>query len=226
MNRQRIVRHIEELGIVPIIRAPSAVTAARAARAIHAGGIDVLEITMTVPDALSLLRLLSSELGMDVLLGAGTVLDAKTAAECIDAGAQFIVSPGLDIDTIKAVHSLDRAVLPGVLTATEVIAAWKAGADMVKVFPCSAVGGPSYLRALRAPLPQVKMMPTGGVDLRTAPDYIAAGASALGVGAALIDLALLEQQGESALTQRARRLVEVVRVARSARAERQGGATG
>lgn len=226
MNRQKIVQHIEELGIVPIIRAPSAESAARAARAIHEGGIDVLEITMTVPDALSLLRLLSSELGMDVLLGAGTVLDAKTAAECIDAGAQFIVSPGLDIETIEAVHSMDRAVMPGVLTPTEVIAAWKAGADMVKVFPCSAVGGPSYLRALKAPLPQVKLFPTGGVDLRTAPDYIAAGASALGVGAALIDLELLKQQGGGALTERARRLVEVVRVARAAHAERQRGATG
>ena len=214
MNRQRIVQHIETLGIVPIIRAPSVELAARAARAIHAGGIDVLEITMTVPDALSLLRLLSSELGMNVLLGAGTVLDAKTARDCIDAGAQFIVSPGLDIETIKAVHSMDRAVMPGVLTPTEVIEAWKAGADMAKVFPCSALGGPSYLRALRAPLPQVKLLPTGGVDLETAPEYIAAGASALGVGAALIDLKLLEQQGERALTDRALRLVEIVRAAR------------
>ncbi len=217
MNRLQIVQHIEELGIVPIIRAPSVETAARVARAIHAGGIDVLEITMTVPDALSLLRLLSSELGIDVLLGAGTVLDAKTALDCIDAGAHFIVSPGFDLDTIKAVHAKDRAVMPGVLTPTEVIDAWKAGADMAKVFPCSALGGPSYLRALRAPLPQVKLLPTGGVDLETAPEYIAAGAAALGVGAALIDLNLLEQRGESVLTDRAKRLVEVVREARAAR---------
>ena len=143
MNRLAIVRHIENLGIVPIIRAPTVELAARAARAVHAGGIDVLEITMTVPDALSLMRLLSSELGEDVLLGAGTVLDAETARACIDAGAQFIVSPGLDIETIEAAHSLDKAAMPGVLTPTEVITASKAGADMAKVFPCSALGGPS-----------------------------------------------------------------------------------
>lgn len=217
MNRQQIVQHIESVGIIPIIRAPSVELAARAARAVHAGGIDVLEITMTVPDAMSLLRLLSSELGDAVLLGAGTVLDANTARACIDAGAQFIVSPGLDIETIKAVHALDKAVMPGVLTPTEVITAWKAGADMAKVFPCSALGGASYLRALRAPLPQVKLFPTGGVDLDTAAEFIAAGAAALGVGAALVDLKLLEQQGSAALTERAQKLVEIVRQARAAR---------
>ena len=216
MNREQIVQDIESVGIVPIIRAPSVELAARAARAVHAGDIDVLEITMTVPNALSLLRLLASELGMNVLLGAGTVLDAETARNCIDAGAQFIVSPGLDIDTINAVHSLDRAVMPGALTPTEVIAAWKAGADMVKIFPCSALGGPSYLRALHAPLPQVKLFPTGGVDLDTAPEFIAAGASALGVGAALNDLKLLELKGASAITDRAQKLVAIVKHARAA----------
>ncbi len=216
MNRLAIVEHIESLGIVPIIRAPTVELAARAARAVHAGGIDVLEITMTVPNALSLMRLLSSELGEDVLLGAGTVLDAETARACIDAGAHFIVSPGLDIETIQAAHSLDKAVMPGVLTPTEVITAFKAGADMAKVFPCSALGGPSYLRALRAPLPQVKLFPTGGVDLNTAPEFIAAGATALGVGAALIDLKLMEQQGAGAITERAIKLVEIVRKARAA----------
>lgn len=216
MNRQAIVHHIEALGIVPIIRAPTVELAARAARAVHDGGIDVLEITMTVPNALSLMRLLSSELGEDVLLGAGTVLDAETARACIDAGAQFIVSPGLDIETIQAAHSLDKAAMPGVLTPTEVITAWKAGADMAKVFPCSALGGPSYLRALRAPLPQVKLFPTGGVDLNTAPEFIAAGAAALGVGAALIDLKLMEKEGAAAITERARKLVEIVQKARGA----------
>jgi 2-dehydro-3-deoxyphosphogluconate aldolase/(4S)-4-hydroxy-2-oxoglutarate aldolase len=214
MNRAQIVEHIEQLGLVPVIRAPSIELATRAARAVHAGGIDVLEITMTVPDALSVLRLLAAELGSDVLLGAGTVLDAATARACIEAGAQFIVSPGLDIETIEAVHSLDKAVMPGALTPTEVITAWKAGADMTKIFPCSALGGASYLRALRAPLPQVKLLPTGGVDLNTAAQFIHAGASALGVGAALIDLKLLEQQGAQAITERARRLVAIVREAR------------
>jgi 2-dehydro-3-deoxyphosphogluconate aldolase/(4S)-4-hydroxy-2-oxoglutarate aldolase len=219
MNRQQIVSLIETLGIVPIIRAPSAQVAAAAARAVHAGGINVLEITMTVPNAVSLLGQLASELGREVLLGAGTVLDADTARACIDAGAQFIVSPGLDLNTIEVVHSLDKAVMPGVLTPTEVITAWKAGADMAKVFPCSAVGGPSYLRALRAPLPQVKLLPTGGVDLETASEFIAAGASALGVGAALIDLKLLQQQGPAALTERAQKLVEIVRQARAVKSK-------
>jgi 2-dehydro-3-deoxyphosphogluconate aldolase/(4S)-4-hydroxy-2-oxoglutarate aldolase len=177
----------------------------------------VLEITMTVPDAPSLMRRLSSELGTDVLLGAGTVLDAATALECIDAGANFVVAPGLDVETIRAVHSMDRAVMPGALTPTEVITAWKAGADMVKVFPCSAVGGAGYLRALRAPLPQVKLLPTGGIELDTAPAHFAAGASALGVGASLIDLKLLQLEGDRALTDRARQWVEVVRAARGSR---------
>jgi len=215
MKRQEIVKHIEELGIVPIIRAPSAELAARAARAVRAAGIDVIEITMTVPDALSLLRRLSSELGSDVVLGAGTVLDARTARACIEAGAQFIVAPGFDLETLEATHALDRPIMPGVLTPTEVITAWKAGADMAKIFPCSAMGGAGYLKALKAPLPQVKLLPTGGVDLDTAPDYIAAGASALGVGACLVDLELLQKQGESSITQRAVKLVDIVKNARA-----------
>lgn len=215
MNRQRIVEHIEELGIVPIIRAPSAEIGARAARAVLAGGIDVLEITMTVPGALSLMRALSAELGSTVVLGAGTVLDAQTARDCIEAGAQFIVSPGFDREIVSVAQELDRPVMPGVLTPTEVIQAWKAGADMAKVFPCAAVGGPSYLRALKAPLPQVKLLPTGGVDLETARDYIAAGASALGLGASLVDIKLMQKYGPDAITERAVKLVEVVKKARA-----------
>jgi len=215
MNRQEIVKHIEELGIVPVIRAPSAELAARAARAVLAGGIDVLEITMTVPDALSLMRALRAELGSDVILGAGTVLDAKAARDCIAAGAQFIVSPGFDLETVKVVQELGCPVMPGVLTPTEVIQAWKAGADMAKVFPCSAAGGASYLKALKAPLPQVKLLPTGGVDLDTAREYIVAGASALGLGASLVDIKLLERQGEGAITERAVRLLEIVRKTRA-----------
>jgi 2-dehydro-3-deoxyphosphogluconate aldolase / (4S)-4-hydroxy-2-oxoglutarate aldolase len=215
MNRQQIVQRIEELGIVPMIRAPSRELAARAARAMVAGGIDVVEITTSVPDALSLLRQLSSELGMNVVLGAGTVLDSATALACIDAGAQFIVAPGLDIETVKAVHQAGKAAIPGALTPTEIIKAWKAGADLIKVFPCSALGGIDYLKALRAPLPHVKLLPTGGITLETAPAYLAAGASALGLGSALIDLKRLEQEGESALRERAAAFVEVVRRARA-----------
>ena len=154
---------------------------------------------MTVPDALDVLRQLAAELGDRVVLGAGTVLDADTARACIAAGAQFIVAPGLDLETVRAAQELDTPVMPGALTPTEVITAWKAGADMVKIFPCSAVGGADYVRALKAPLPQVKLLPTGGVDRHTAADYIRAGAAALGLGAALIDLKVLQQQGDEAL---------------------------
>jgi 2-dehydro-3-deoxyphosphogluconate aldolase/(4S)-4-hydroxy-2-oxoglutarate aldolase len=215
MNRAEIAKRIETTGIVPIVRAPSAEVAASAARAILAAGIDVLEITMTVPNALDLMRKLRAELGQSVLLGAGTVLDAQTARDCIDAGAEFIVAPGFDVETVRACHALDKPCMPGVLTPTEVITAWKAGADMVKIFPCSAMGGASYLRALKAPLPQVKMLPTGGVDVTTAADFIKAGAAALGVGAAVVDLKLLAKEGPGAVTERCRQLVEVVRAART-----------
>ena len=216
MNRADIAKRIESTGIVPIIRAPSVEAAATAARAVLAAGIDVLEITMTVPNALDLMRQLRDEIGNHVLLGAGTVLDAQAARDCIAAGAQFIVAPGFDVETLRASHALDKPCMPGVLTPTEVITAWKAGADMVKIFPCSALGGATYLRALKAPLPHVKMFPTGGVDLHTAADFIKAGAAALGVGAAVVDLKLLAQSGPGAITERCRQLVEVVRAARAA----------
>jgi 2-dehydro-3-deoxyphosphogluconate aldolase/(4S)-4-hydroxy-2-oxoglutarate aldolase len=217
MNRTEIAKRIETTGIVPIVRAPSAELAASAARAILAAGIDVLEITMTVPNATTLMRQLRKELGDSVLLGAGTVLDAPTAKECIDAGAEFIVAPGTDFETIRAAHALDKPCMPGALTPTEVITAWRAGADMVKIFPCSALGGASYLKALKAPLPQVKMLPTGGVDVTTAADFIKAGAVALGVGAAVVDLKVMAERGPAAVTEKCKQLVEVVKAARAAR---------
>jgi 2-dehydro-3-deoxyphosphogluconate aldolase/(4S)-4-hydroxy-2-oxoglutarate aldolase len=215
MKRAEVIQRIEALGLVPVVRAPSGDLARRAARAVYVGGIDVLEITMTVPGALDVLRQLAAELGDRVVLGAGTVLDADTARDCIACGAQFVVAPGLDLETIRVMRELDRPVIPGALTPTEVITAWKAGADMVKVFPCSAVGGASYLRALKAPLPKVKLLPTGGVDRDTAADYIRAGAAALGLGTALVDLKLLQQQGDEALSALARELVEIVRATRA-----------
>jgi 2-dehydro-3-deoxyphosphogluconate aldolase/(4S)-4-hydroxy-2-oxoglutarate aldolase len=217
MTRQEISKRIEDTGIIPIVRAPSAEVAATAARAILAAGVDVLEITMTVPNATDLMRQLRKEIGTDVLLGAGTVLDAQGAQACIDAGAEFIVAPGLDLDTIRAAHAAGKPCMPGALTPTEVITAWKAGADMVKIFPCSALGGASYLRALKAPLPQVKLLPTGGVDATTAADFIRAGAAALGVGAAVVDLKLLAKEGPAAVTAKCKQLVEVVKAARAAR---------
>ena len=214
MNRQEIARQVEITGIVPIIRANSAELALRASHAVLAAGVNVIEITMSVPNALQLLEQLRREIGSDILLGAGTVLDAQTARDCINAGAEFIVAPGLDPETIGAAHALGKPCMPGALTPTEVISAHRAGADMVKLFPCSAVGGAKYVQALRAPLPHIKYLPTGGVDLKTAADFIKAGASAVGVGASLIDLVMLDREGPARITADMARLVEIVREAR------------
>ena len=154
-KRETIRRYIEEIGVVPVVRAPSAELALRAAEAVLAGGISVFEITMTVPGAVDVIRELGERFHGRALIGAGTVLTPEDALTCIDAGAQFIVGPGLNLATIAAAHARDVPVMPGALTPTEVITAWQAGADMVKIFPCGAVGGAKYLRALRGPLPQI-----------------------------------------------------------------------
>lgn len=186
------------------------------AEVIREGGIPILEITMTVPGAIAVIAELSKRYGDEVLVGAGTVLDPETARSCIAAGAQFIVSPALNIQTIEFCKVQRIAVFPGALTPTEVITAWDAGADAVKVFPCSAMGGASYLRALKAPLPEVKLIPTGGVTLATAKDFIAAGAWAIGVGADLVNTkAIKAGQGESVVAA-ARSYVAAVREARAA----------
>ena len=187
----------------------------RAAEAVLAGGISIFEITMTVPDATASSARWSSAWATARVVGAGTVLDAEAARRCIDAGAAFIVSPGLDLGTIAAAHERGMPILPGALTPTEVITAWKAGADTVKMFPASAVGGPKYLKALKGPLPDVKMLPTGGVNAQTAGEFIAAGACALGVGAELVDIAALARGDDDVITQRARELVAAVRIARA-----------
>lgn len=186
MDKGEVFRRVREVGIVPVVRAASADAAMEAVEAVSAAGIPVAEITMTVPDAVSVIERAARELGSTVLVGAGTVLDAETARACIDAGARFVVSPALDLETVATCREAGVAVFPGVLTPTEVVAAWRAGADAVKIFPCGAVGGASYLRALKAPLPQVEMMPTGGVSLATAADFIRAGAFAVGVGSDLV----------------------------------------
>jgi 2-dehydro-3-deoxyphosphogluconate aldolase/(4S)-4-hydroxy-2-oxoglutarate aldolase len=212
---EEVCHRVEAVGIVPVVRAPSPELAMRAAEAVMAGGISIFEITMTVPNATSAIRALVDKLGDRAVVGAGTVLDAKAAHACIEAGAAFIVSPGLDLATIAAAHERGVPIMPGALTPTEVITAWKAGADMVKIFPASAVGGPKYLKALKGPLPDVKMLPTGGVNATTAGEYIAAGAAALGVGGELVDIAALNRGEDAVITQRARELVEAVKTARS-----------
>jgi 2-dehydro-3-deoxyphosphogluconate aldolase/(4S)-4-hydroxy-2-oxoglutarate aldolase len=215
MTRVEVCRRLEEVGIVPVVRLPSAVLAARAVEAVLAGGISVVEITMTVPEAIGLIRSLRDRFGDRALVGAGTVLTAAQAQECIDAGAQFILSPGTDFATIELCRARDIVVIPGALTPTEVIAAWKAGADMVKIFPCSALGGAKYLRALKGPLPDVKILPTGGVSVATAPEYIAAGAAALGVGSELVDPAALQAGQDEIIRERAQQLRDAVSRARA-----------
>jgi 2-dehydro-3-deoxyphosphogluconate aldolase / (4S)-4-hydroxy-2-oxoglutarate aldolase len=209
-----IVERIREVGLVPVVRASSADEAFAAVEAIRAGGIPILEITLTVPGAIAIIRDLAKRLGDAALIGAGTVLDAETAHECIDAGAKFIVSPALDIPTIELCRRLVVPVFAGALTPTEIVTAWKAGANAVKVFPANSVGGASYIKSIKAPLPQIELLPTGGVNLNTAADFIKAGAFALGIGADLVDLAALRRGDAAAVTEKAKQYVVAVAEAR------------
>jgi len=214
MTKSEVVKQIKEIGVIPVVRATTSDEAMRAIDAIREGGISVLEITMTVPGAVGLIEEVAARFGRDVLVGAGTVLDAETAKACISAGAQFIVSPALNTETIAHCREQDVVVMPGALTPTEVVQAWNAGADFVKVFPAGAVGGAGYLKALKAPLPHIELVPTGGVSLITAADFIRAGAAALGVGADLVDIKAIREGQASLITQRAKQFVEIVREAR------------
>jgi 2-dehydro-3-deoxyphosphogluconate aldolase/(4S)-4-hydroxy-2-oxoglutarate aldolase len=171
---------------------------------------------MTCPDAIEVIAELSKNAGSEVLIGAGTVLDASTAERCIDAGAEFIVSPGFDLETVKLANRLGMLMAAGALTPTEVMAAWKAGSDFVKVFPCGSVGGSKYIKALKGPLPQIPMIPTGGVNLNTAADFIHAGAAALGIGGELVSAAALESGNTASIIEAARNFVTIVRQARGA----------
>jgi 2-dehydro-3-deoxyphosphogluconate aldolase/(4S)-4-hydroxy-2-oxoglutarate aldolase len=216
MDKKKIVEQLESLGLVPVVRASSADEALQVIEAIKAGGVNVLEITMTVPGAVRVIEKVADKYGSEVLVGAGTVLDPETARACLLAGAQFIVSPALNLDTIAMCHRYSAPVMPGVLTPTEVITAWSAGADFVKVFPCGSVGGASYIKNLKGPFPQIKMIPTGGVSLKTAQDFIKAGASALGVGTDLVDVKAIREGNPDVVTERAKQFVELVREARAA----------
>lgn len=215
MNKAEVIQTIRDIGVIPVVRAQSADEAMQAIDAIREGGISILEITMTVPGAVGVIEEVSKRYGNEALVGAGTVLDPETARTCILAGARFIVSPALNPETIEVCRYNEIAVMPGALTPTEVVHAWTVGADFVKVFPAGAVGGPSYLRSLKAPLPQIELIPTGGVSLKTAADFIKAGASALGVGADLVDLKAIREGQQQLITERAREFVRIVREARS-----------
>jgi 2-dehydro-3-deoxyphosphogluconate aldolase/(4S)-4-hydroxy-2-oxoglutarate aldolase len=216
MNKNTVLKRIRDTGLIPVVRAESSEMAMGAVAALKAGGLDVLEVTMTVPGAIEVIRALAEEYGAEALIGAGTVLDPETAQACIQAGAQFIVSPALNEATIEFCRAQDVAIFPGALTPTEVVRAWQAGADAVKVFPAGAVGGASYLKALKAPLPQIELIPTGGVSLKTAADFIKAGAMALGVGADLVDPQALREGNRTLITQRTRQFLEIVQLTRAA----------
>jgi 2-dehydro-3-deoxyphosphogluconate aldolase/(4S)-4-hydroxy-2-oxoglutarate aldolase len=214
-DKAAVIQTIRDIGIIPVVRAQSAGEAMQAIDAIREGGISVLEITMTVPGAVGVIEEVSKRYGNEAVVGAGTVLDGETARACILAGARFVVSPSLNLETIEVCRRYGIAVMPGALTPTEVVQAWSAGADFVKVFPAGAVGGASYIKSLKAPLPQIELVPTGGVSLKTAADFIKAGASALGVGADLVDVKAIREGQSQVITERAREFVQIVREART-----------
>ena len=216
MKRESILSSLMDLGIVPIVRTDNAADAVKAMQAVYRGGIRAAEITMTVPGAIKALEKLADEFGDQMILGAGTVLDPETARICMLAGAQFFVTPALNLKTIEMVRRYGKVIMPGALTPTEILAAWEAGADAVKVFPCGAMGGAKYIKAVKAPLPQVEMVPTGGVNLETTADFLKAGACAVGVGSELIDSATIRAGKFEVFEERARQFLEVIRKARSA----------
>jgi 2-dehydro-3-deoxyphosphogluconate aldolase / (4S)-4-hydroxy-2-oxoglutarate aldolase len=220
MTKSEVQQRILETGIVPVVRAASPEQAILAAEAVACGGIPIVEITMTVPGAIQVIEELVRTLGSQVLIGAGTVLEAETADRCVEAGAEFLVSPGFDRETVEFARRNGKLMMAGALTPTEVITAYKAGSDFVKIFPCGNVGGPGYIKALKAALPQIPMIPTGGVNLATAPEFLRAGASALGVGGELVSRALLEAGNRAALAELAGRFVAVIREARQRDDER------
>jgi 2-dehydro-3-deoxyphosphogluconate aldolase / (4S)-4-hydroxy-2-oxoglutarate aldolase len=216
MSRAATLRRISDVGIIPVVRATSAAEAIAMGDAIVAGGIAALEITMTVPGAVEVMKEAVKRYGERLLIGAGTVLDAEQARSCISAGARFLVSPIVDEATIAECRAADVVVLPGALTPTEVVRAWRAGADLVKVFPCSAVGGASYIKSLRAPLPQIPLVPTGGVTLENVAGFFAAGATAVGVGADLCNVSAVRSGHAHQITDTARAYVRAVQTAREA----------
>lgn len=210
MSKQDDLGRVLRCGIVAVVRSPSSEQLVEVARALADGGVTTIEITMTVPRVLDVLRKVRAALGEEILLGAGTVLDAESARAALLAGAEFVVSPALNPDVIRLCRRYDKLVMPGAFTPTEVLTAWESGADIVKVFP-GDVGGPSYVRALRGPLPQVRLMPTGGVNLETAADFLRAGACCLGVGGALVEAKALQDGAFERIRSRAEQFVEIVR---------------
>ncbi|MHC2067491.1 bifunctional 4-hydroxy-2-oxoglutarate aldolase/2-dehydro-3-deoxy-phosphogluconate aldolase [Bremerella sp. T1] len=209
MPREATVQKISDTGIVAVIRADNGEVLADVTEALVEGGVTAIEVTFTVPKAHQVLEYVADRFGDKIQLGAGTVLDAETARIAILAGAEFIVSPIVDLPTIEISHRYDKAMMPGALTPTEVVKAWQAGADVVKIFP-SDLTGPSYLKALKGPLPQIRMMPTGGVNLDTAESFLKAGACALGVGGSLVEKSAIQNNDMDRIRDLAKQYVEIV----------------
>jgi len=213
MNREHALARVIECGLVAVVRAPEPTHLVEVIRALADGGVTVAEVTLTVPNALDVIRQVKKELGDRVMLGAGTILDPETARAAFLAGAEFLVSPTLNLDVIRMARRYDKLVFPGAFTPTEILAAWEAGADVVKVFPAEVVG-PAFFKAMRGPLPQVKLMPTGGVDLKTAGDFLRAGAVCLGVGSQLVDPKAVARQDFDYLRGLAWQFTQAVKLAR------------
>jgi 2-dehydro-3-deoxyphosphogluconate aldolase/(4S)-4-hydroxy-2-oxoglutarate aldolase len=216
MDKQKVRERILEVGIVPVVRAASAAEACLAAEAVCEGGIPIVEITMTVPGALEVIRELTKKCGSDVLIGAGTVLNAQAAQQCLDAGAQFLVSPGLNLQTVDLAVRERKLIMAGALTPTEVMTAWAAGADFIKIFPCGQVGGAKYIKSLKGPFPQIPFVPTGGVNLNTAAEFIEAGSVALGIGGELVSADALKTNKPQVIVENAKKFLAIVKYARLA----------
>lgn len=214
MSKESQLRQVLDCGIVAVVRSPDSQQLVEVARALADGGVSIIEITMSVPHALEVLRQVRQALGERVLLGAGTVLDAETARAVLLAGAEYIVAPTLNLDVIRLCQRYDKLVMPGAFTPTEILTAWEAGADIVKVFPADVVG-PAFFKALRGPLPQVRLMPTGGVDLNTAAAFLKAGACCLGVGGQLVEPKAVAERNFDRIRDLARQYVAIVKQARN-----------
>lgn len=213
MSRDADLKRVLDLGLVAIIRSPSGEQLVEVAEALVAGGIDVLEVTFTVPDALGVLAAVRRKLGDRILLGAGTVLDPETARAAMLAGAEYIVTPTVNPRVIAMCRRYDKVVMPGAFTPTEVLTAWEAGADVVKLFPAE-IGGPGHLRALKGPFPQIRILPTGGVNLETIGAFVKAGACAVGLGSSLVEKSALEQKNFGRITELSRQYVAAMQAAR------------
>jgi 2-dehydro-3-deoxyphosphogluconate aldolase/(4S)-4-hydroxy-2-oxoglutarate aldolase len=225
MDKQKVQERILEIGIVPVVRASSADQASVAAEAVRLAGIPIVEITMTVPGAVGLIRELVKNCGSEVLIGAGTVLNADAARRCVDAGAEFLVSPGLNLQTVAFAAREGKLIMAGALTPTEVMAAWDAGADFIKIFPCGQVGGAKYIKALKGPFPQIPFIPTGGVNLNTAAEFLEAGSVALGIGGELVQAEALERNKPEIIVENARKFLAIVKHTRAQMASSSAAAT-